>query len=70
MEQTALSCGQVQFSVFLLCACLCVPSFLKKKSCVGVQAKVSELEEEMMQLQPYIVDVQRQPWRSGETLDT
>ncbi|KAM9360845.1 inhibitor of nuclear factor kappa-B kinase subunit beta [Symphorus nematophorus] len=34
------------------------------------QAKVSELEEEMMQLQPDIVDVQRQPWRSGETLDT
>uniref|UniRef100_A0A674MPG7 IkappaB kinase n=1 Tax=Takifugu rubripes TaxID=31033 RepID=A0A674MPG7_TAKRU len=27
---------------------------------------VSELEEEMMQLQPDIVDVQRQPWRSGE----
>ncbi|XP_031712166.1 inhibitor of nuclear factor kappa-B kinase subunit beta [Anarrhichthys ocellatus] len=34
------------------------------------QAKVSELEDEMMQLQPDIVDVQRQPWRSGETLDT
>ncbi|XP_072243681.1 inhibitor of nuclear factor kappa-B kinase subunit beta [Leuresthes tenuis] len=34
------------------------------------QAKVSELEEEMMQLQPDIVDVQRQPWRSGEALDT
>uniref|UniRef100_A0A8C4GNA5 IkappaB kinase n=1 Tax=Dicentrarchus labrax TaxID=13489 RepID=A0A8C4GNA5_DICLA len=33
-------------------------------------AKVSELEEEMMQLQPDIVDVQRQPWRSGEALDT
>uniref|UniRef100_A0A674ME13 IkappaB kinase n=1 Tax=Takifugu rubripes TaxID=31033 RepID=A0A674ME13_TAKRU len=32
--------------------------------------KVSELEEEMMQLQPDIVDVQRQPWRSGEALDT
>lgn len=37
---------------------------------VGVQARVSELEEEMMQLQPDIVDVQRQPWRSGEALDT
>ncbi|XP_053180567.1 inhibitor of nuclear factor kappa-B kinase subunit beta [Scomber japonicus] len=34
------------------------------------QAKVSELDEEMMQLQPDIVDVQRQPWRSGEALDT
>ncbi|XP_068168007.1 inhibitor of nuclear factor kappa-B kinase subunit beta isoform X2 [Antennarius striatus] len=34
------------------------------------QAKVSELEEEMMHLQPDIVDVQRQPWRSGEALDT
>ncbi|XP_073323023.1 inhibitor of nuclear factor kappa-B kinase subunit beta [Pagrus major] len=34
------------------------------------QAKVSELEEEMMQLQSDIVDVQRQPWRSGEALDT
>uniref|UniRef100_A0A8D3CQN3 IkappaB kinase n=1 Tax=Scophthalmus maximus TaxID=52904 RepID=A0A8D3CQN3_SCOMX len=33
-------------------------------------ARVSELEEEMMQLQPDIVDVQRQPWRSGEALDT
>ncbi|XP_034026607.1 inhibitor of nuclear factor kappa-B kinase subunit beta [Thalassophryne amazonica] len=43
MEQTAVSCGQVN---------------------------VSELEEEMMQLQPDIVDVQRQPWRSGEALDT
>uniref|UniRef100_A0A671YHH0 IkappaB kinase n=1 Tax=Sparus aurata TaxID=8175 RepID=A0A671YHH0_SPAAU len=36
----------------------------------GQVAKVSELEEEMMQLQPDIVDVQRQPWRSGEALDT
>ncbi|XP_074525512.1 inhibitor of nuclear factor kappa-B kinase subunit beta [Halichoeres trimaculatus] len=34
------------------------------------QAKVSELEEEMMHLQQDIVDVQRQPWRSGEALDT
>uniref|UniRef100_A0A1A7X472 IkappaB kinase n=1 Tax=Iconisemion striatum TaxID=60296 RepID=A0A1A7X472_9TELE len=34
------------------------------------QAKVMELEEEMMKLQPDIVDVQRQPWRSGETLET
>ncbi|MEQ2187395.1 hypothetical protein GOODEAATRI_004310, partial [Goodea atripinnis] len=31
---------------------------------------VTELEEEMMKLQPDIVDVQRQPWRSGETLET
>uniref|UniRef100_A0A7N8YB17 IkappaB kinase n=1 Tax=Mastacembelus armatus TaxID=205130 RepID=A0A7N8YB17_9TELE len=44
MEQTAVSCGQVDLSV--------------------------ELEEEMMQLQQDIVDVQRQPWRSGEALDT
>uniref|UniRef100_A0A8C5ENQ1 IkappaB kinase n=1 Tax=Gouania willdenowi TaxID=441366 RepID=A0A8C5ENQ1_GOUWI len=34
------------------------------------QAQVNELEEEMMHLQPDIVDVQRQPWRSGEALDT
>ncbi|XP_034547420.1 inhibitor of nuclear factor kappa-B kinase subunit beta [Notolabrus celidotus] len=34
------------------------------------QAQVSELEEEMMHLQQDIVDVQRQPWRSGEALDT
>ncbi|XP_037535969.1 inhibitor of nuclear factor kappa-B kinase subunit beta [Nematolebias whitei] len=34
------------------------------------QPKVSELEEEMMRLQPDIVDVQRQPFRSGEALDT
>uniref|UniRef100_A0A3B3DS17 IkappaB kinase n=3 Tax=Oryzias melastigma TaxID=30732 RepID=A0A3B3DS17_ORYME len=34
------------------------------------QEKVSDLEDEMMQLQPDIVDVQRQPWRCGEALDT
>ncbi|XP_019742134.1 inhibitor of nuclear factor kappa-B kinase subunit beta [Hippocampus comes] len=34
------------------------------------QPKVSELEEEMMHLQQDILDVQRQPWRSGEALDT
>ncbi|KAM3867934.1 inhibitor of nuclear factor kappa-B kinase subunit beta [Diretmus argenteus] len=34
------------------------------------QAKVNELEEEMMQLQTDIVELQRQPWRSGEALDT
>ncbi|KAM4616407.1 inhibitor of nuclear factor kappa-B kinase subunit beta [Polymixia lowei] len=34
------------------------------------QARVSELEEEMMLLQTDIVDLQRQPWRSGEALDT
>uniref|UniRef100_A0A3Q3GRT9 IkappaB kinase n=1 Tax=Labrus bergylta TaxID=56723 RepID=A0A3Q3GRT9_9LABR len=32
--------------------------------------QVGELEEEMMHLQQDIVDVQRQPWRSGEALDT
>lgn len=42
----------------------------EKKACVGVQAKVNELDEEAMQLQSVIVDVQRQPWRSGEALDT
>nr|XP_057926826.1 inhibitor of nuclear factor kappa-B kinase subunit beta [Doryrhamphus excisus] len=34
------------------------------------QPKVSELEDEMMHLQQDILDVQRQPWRSGEALDT
>ncbi|XP_061784932.1 inhibitor of nuclear factor kappa-B kinase subunit beta isoform X1 [Nerophis lumbriciformis] len=34
------------------------------------QPKVSELEEEMMHLQQDILDVQRQPWRSGEALET
>ncbi|CAL8249166.1 unnamed protein product [Merluccius merluccius] len=34
------------------------------------QARVSELEEEMMMLQTDIVDLQRQPWRSGEALET
>lgn len=31
---------------------------------------MSDLDKEMMQLQPDIVDVQRQRYRSGETLDT
>lgn len=72
MEQTAVSCGQVQLSVFLY-LCVWVSGLCSKKTSnpsVGVQAQVSELEEEMMQLQPDIVDVQRQPWRSGEALDT
>lgn len=43
---------------------------MEQTAVVCGQAKVSELEEEMMTLQPDIVDVQRQPWRSGETLDT
>ncbi|CAL8345558.1 unnamed protein product [Lota lota] len=34
------------------------------------QARVSELEEEMMMLQTDIVELQRQPWRSGEALET
>ncbi|XP_030214877.1 inhibitor of nuclear factor kappa-B kinase subunit beta isoform X1 [Gadus morhua] len=34
------------------------------------QARVSELEEEMMMLQTDIVELQRQPWRSGEVLET
>lgn len=71
MEQTAVICSQVQFTVFShmnLCAAL----LLKTLKCDDddVQAKVNELEEVMMQLQPDIVDVQRQPWRSGEALDT
>uniref|UniRef100_A0A8C8DVA1 IkappaB kinase n=1 Tax=Oryzias sinensis TaxID=183150 RepID=A0A8C8DVA1_9TELE len=41
-----------------------------EQTACGHQAKVSELEDEMMQLQPDIVDVQRQPWRCGEALDT
>ncbi|KAL0979264.1 hypothetical protein UPYG_G00182930 [Umbra pygmaea] len=36
----------------------------------GQAEKVTELEEEMMHLQTDIVDLQRQPWRSGEALDT
>uniref|UniRef100_A0A6Q2WWF8 IkappaB kinase n=1 Tax=Esox lucius TaxID=8010 RepID=A0A6Q2WWF8_ESOLU len=36
----------------------------------GQAEKVTELEEEMMLLQTDIVDLQRQPWRSGEALDT
>ncbi|KAM9810554.1 inhibitor of nuclear factor kappa-B kinase subunit beta [Neosynchiropus ocellatus] len=36
----------------------------------GQASKVSELEDEMMLLQQDIVDVQRQPWRSGEALET
>ncbi|KAM7018327.1 inhibitor of nuclear factor kappa-B kinase subunit beta [Tautogolabrus adspersus] len=43
---------------------------MEQKAASCDQAKVSELEEEMMHLQQDIVDVQRQPWRSGEALDT
>ncbi|XP_035235434.1 inhibitor of nuclear factor kappa-B kinase subunit beta [Anguilla anguilla] len=32
--------------------------------------EVTDLDEEMMALQTDIVDLQRQPWRCGETLDT
>ncbi|XP_031426035.1 inhibitor of nuclear factor kappa-B kinase subunit beta isoform X2 [Clupea harengus] len=35
----------------------------------GQTEEVTKLEEEMMSLQTDIVDVQRQPWRSGETLE-
>nr|XP_046243921.1 inhibitor of nuclear factor kappa-B kinase subunit beta [Scatophagus argus] len=49
---------------------LCVWREMEQTAASCGQAKVSELEEEMMQLQPDIVDVQRQPWRSGEALDT
>uniref|UniRef100_A0A665X6N6 IkappaB kinase n=1 Tax=Echeneis naucrates TaxID=173247 RepID=A0A665X6N6_ECHNA len=49
---------------------LCVWREMEQTAVSCGQAKVSELEEEMMQLQPDIVDVQRQPWRSGEALDT
>ncbi|XP_036382603.1 inhibitor of nuclear factor kappa-B kinase subunit beta [Megalops cyprinoides] len=33
-------------------------------------SEVTDLDEEMMALQTDIVDLQRQPWRCGETLDT
>ncbi|AWP07419.1 putative inhibitor of nuclear factor kappa-B kinase subunit beta [Scophthalmus maximus] len=49
---------------------LCVWREMEETAVGCGQARVSELEEEMMQLQPDIVDVQRQPWRSGEALDT
>ncbi|KAK7934429.1 hypothetical protein WMY93_005325 [Mugilogobius chulae] len=49
---------------------LCVWREMEQTANSCAQAKVSELEEEMMHLQPDIVDVQRQPWRSGEALDT
>ncbi|XP_071339629.1 inhibitor of nuclear factor kappa-B kinase subunit beta isoform X1 [Trachinotus anak] len=49
---------------------LCVWREMEQTAVSCGQAKVTELEEEMMQLQPDIVDVQRQPWRSGEALDT
>lgn len=36
----------------------------------GQTEDVNKLEEEMMTLQTDIVDIQRQPWRSGEALET
>uniref|UniRef100_A0A8C9VM56 IkappaB kinase n=1 Tax=Scleropages formosus TaxID=113540 RepID=A0A8C9VM56_SCLFO len=38
--------------------------------CVFQAEEVTSLDEEMMALQTNIVDLQRQPWRSGEALDT
>ncbi|KAL4646566.1 inhibitor of nuclear factor kappa-B kinase subunit beta [Arapaima gigas] len=38
-------------------------------SCAQTE-EVTSLDEEMMALQTNIVDLQRQPWRSGEALDT
>uniref|UniRef100_A0A8C9S5W9 IkappaB kinase n=1 Tax=Scleropages formosus TaxID=113540 RepID=A0A8C9S5W9_SCLFO len=38
-------------------------------SCAQAE-EVTSLDEEMMALQTNIVDLQRQPWRSGEALDT
>uniref|UniRef100_A0AAZ3RGK1 IkappaB kinase n=1 Tax=Oncorhynchus tshawytscha TaxID=74940 RepID=A0AAZ3RGK1_ONCTS len=62
--------GIVCVPAFLL-VCLC---FVCVYVCVNVfvlQAeRVIELDEEMMLLQTDIVDLQRQPWRSGEALDT
>lgn len=49
---------------------MCVWREMEQTAASCGQAKVSELEEEMMQLQSDIVDAQRQPWRSGEALDT
>uniref|UniRef100_A0AAY4C985 IkappaB kinase n=1 Tax=Denticeps clupeoides TaxID=299321 RepID=A0AAY4C985_9TELE len=36
----------------------------------GQTEEVNKLEEEMMKLQTDIVDLQRQPWRSGDALET
>uniref|UniRef100_A0A8C5BBV3 IkappaB kinase n=1 Tax=Gadus morhua TaxID=8049 RepID=A0A8C5BBV3_GADMO len=52
-----------------LCVCLLVLLPVSVGFC-GLQARVSELEEEMMMLQTDIVELQRQPWRSGEVLET
>uniref|UniRef100_A0A8C5ERC8 IkappaB kinase n=1 Tax=Gouania willdenowi TaxID=441366 RepID=A0A8C5ERC8_GOUWI len=60
--QTDMDKYQEQTSMCVCVFCLCAR--------VCVCAQVNELEEEMMHLQPDIVDVQRQPWRSGEALDT
>ncbi|KAM6930488.1 inhibitor of nuclear factor kappa-B kinase subunit beta [Xenentodon cancila] len=49
---------------------LCVWREMEQTALSCGQPKVSELEKEMMQLQSVIVEVQRQPWRSGEALDT
>ncbi|XP_029999505.1 inhibitor of nuclear factor kappa-B kinase subunit beta [Sphaeramia orbicularis] len=49
---------------------MCVWREMEQTAISCGQAKVSELEEEMMGLQSDIVDAQRQPWRSGEALDT
>uniref|UniRef100_A0A8C5BIY8 IkappaB kinase n=1 Tax=Gadus morhua TaxID=8049 RepID=A0A8C5BIY8_GADMO len=45
-----------------LCVCLLVLLPVSVGFC-GLQARVSELEEEMMMLQTDIVELQRQPWR-------
>ena len=50
---------------FCVCVCgVCMHVFVCQAE------SVSKLEEEMMMLQTDIVDLQRQPWRSGEALDT
>uniref|UniRef100_A0A4W5MAX1 IkappaB kinase n=1 Tax=Hucho hucho TaxID=62062 RepID=A0A4W5MAX1_9TELE len=41
----------------------------QEQRATGIE-RVTELDEEMMLLQTDIVDLQRQPWRSGEALDT
>uniref|UniRef100_A0A8C1SCY8 IkappaB kinase n=1 Tax=Cyprinus carpio TaxID=7962 RepID=A0A8C1SCY8_CYPCA len=66
-EQRATGIGTTHrrikyYVVMCVCVCVCV--------CVCQTEDVNKLEEEMMTLQTDIVDLQRQPWRSGEALET
>uniref|UniRef100_A0A8C1R9Z2 IkappaB kinase n=1 Tax=Cyprinus carpio TaxID=7962 RepID=A0A8C1R9Z2_CYPCA len=53
--------GRIKYYV-VMCVCVCV--------CVCQTEDVNKQEEEMMTLQTDIVDLQRQPWTSGEALET